>query len=318
MYGQTIRTIEYIAELSEFISQEYGIAVNSIVPANRGYYGETWKVATKNELYFAKLDYSYPHNKLYRRSFPVMEKLYRHGIVNINKIIKTVDGKLYSRFGNAVFGLFDWIDGVNAQDKTTMMEEFKILAKVYTVPTEGLELPAQDFSLSVSDMLFKHIKRINDKDIGAIFDDNGLMLNHCKERLSLFANRCGKLTLPHFITHGDAGGNIIVGGNGTFYLVDWDNPVLAPPERDAWFYMHRDWAMLAFQNSLNKNAINYTLNQNLMAFYCYYYWFHYLNNFMEGYFGGGNLNSKTVADITAYLAPDCWINNIISYADKLP
>jgi hypothetical protein len=317
VYSQTTRAIEYIAELSEFISRTYGIAANSIVPANRGYYGETWKIETKNALYFAKLDYWYPHNKFYQRSFPVMEKLYRYGIVNINKIIKTIDNKLYSRFKNAVFGLFDWIDGVNVQDKKTMMEEFKILAKVYTVPAEDLELPTQDFSLSVLDILFKHIKSIKDKDIVAIFDDNSLMLNHCRERLSLFAGRCDKLTLPHFITHGDAGGNIIIGGNGTFYLVDWDNPVLAPPERDAWFYMRRDWAIRAFQNSLNKNAVNYTLNQNVMAFYCYYYWFHYLNNYMERYFDERIPNSKITADITAYLAPGCWINNIILYADKL-
>jgi len=39
---------------------------------------------------------------------------------------------------------------------------------------------------------------------------------------------------PEFILcHSDIhAGNILIDGNGAFYIVDWDNPILAPKERD--------------------------------------------------------------------------------------
>jgi aminoglycoside phosphotransferase (APT) family kinase protein len=39
------------------------------------------------------------------------------------------------------------------------------------------------------------------------------------------------------LTHGDlAGDNIIIGVDGALHPIDWDDPVLAPTERDAWFF----------------------------------------------------------------------------------
>ena len=36
--------------------------------------------------------------------------------------------------------------------------------------------------------------------------------------------------------------------------MDWDDPVLAPPERDAWFCMDRAWAMETFAQALRGGA----------------------------------------------------------------
>ena len=40
---------------------------------------------------------------------------------------------------------------------------------------------------------------------------------------------------PTVITHGDAPGNILVTSPEEIFIIDWDDIVLAPPERDLWF-----------------------------------------------------------------------------------
>ena len=44
------------AGLSDCLQAEYGFALRDIAPAERGFYGETWKIRTHAGAYFAKLD----------------------------------------------------------------------------------------------------------------------------------------------------------------------------------------------------------------------------------------------------------------------
>lgn len=114
MYSKVERSEKYITQLLDFVQHMYGIEAVSIAPAKRGYYGETWQLATANSRYFLKLDYS-PHQSVYEKSFPVVEHLCNNGIDFISRIVKTANGSLSSRFDGAVLGLFDWIDGENIE-----------------------------------------------------------------------------------------------------------------------------------------------------------------------------------------------------------
>lgn len=44
-------------------------------------------------------------------------------------------------------------------------------------------------------------------------------------------------------------GNCIVGAD-RFTVIDWDEAMLAPPERDAWFFMHRESRTRAIEEAL--------------------------------------------------------------------
>ena len=63
----------YITELKTLIQREYGLSATSIVPAKRGYYGETWRVDTGGGRYFLKLDDSPEHQTKYRDSLAVVD-----------------------------------------------------------------------------------------------------------------------------------------------------------------------------------------------------------------------------------------------------
>ena len=324
MYSNINRTDDYIDSLVEFIKREYGISVQHISKAKRGYYGETWRIGAPDASYFVKLVYPAIHAAVYERSFPIIQHICNHGIDFISKIVKTKGGGLFSRFGGAALGVFDWIDGENIENDGTKIPEYQMLAKIYTVPADGLAIAKEDFSGGIADRFYKQLSELKDSRIRSLIDKNRLKIEHRAARLEYFANLCNnrKAELDfnssdhaqynddiYVITHGDAGGNLLKNGD-KYFLVDWDYPVLAPPERDAWFMCSRDWARDAFHNALRQNGIDYVLRRERLAYYCYYFFFFYLAAYLDGYTQG-----DTFSDIEEYI--DGWIEDSIAYADNI-
>lgn len=59
---ETVPAPDYMNELANFLLCEYNFKVQSISPAKRGFYGETWNVQTEKNTYFVKIDY-WSHHK---------------------------------------------------------------------------------------------------------------------------------------------------------------------------------------------------------------------------------------------------------------
>jgi len=315
MYSSVRRDAAYVARLADFIRREYRLAPTAIAPAKRGFYGETWKLTTASGRYFVKLDASEAHKAIYERSFPVIEHLRTHGVDFISKIVKTAGGTLSTRLDGAVLGVFDWIDGEHIESDETKWPEYQMIAKVYTVPAGTLAIRREDFSASSADcffVLWGGLKHGPESEASArtlaVFERHRALLAHRAERLALFAGLCQGDTSHFFITHGDAGGNLIQDG-GKAYLVDWDDPVLAPPERDAWVMCPHGWAMDAFHAALRRNGIHYALHSERLAYYCYHSFFFYLTEYLEGF-----TQAETAAEIEGYF--DGWVEGRLAYAES--
>ena len=309
MYGNTPRDNKYTTRLLNFLNREYGLSASKITPAKRGYYGETWRV----DDYFIKLDYSF-HKEAYCRSFPVLERIIDYGINCVSAPVKTINGALYLQFDNAVLGVFRWINGDNIQNEETKFAEYNILAQVYTVPNNNLPMPHITFDTGIADLFFHQLSQLDNKPLLQLFDEYKSDLLHRRSRLEKFARLCETQQDHFYITHGDAGGNIIKSGD-KFYLVDWDDPVIAPPERDAWFCMNLDWATQAFNNSLANHGISYTLRPERLAFFCYHMYFAYLTFYMNTYFelGAAGLSPGGLRD--GYF--ENWIKSNLTFADAM-
>jgi len=326
MYSSIKRDKEYISRLLSFIQQYYGIKAVKLAPARRGFFGETWRLDASDTTYFLKLVYAVEHKDTYRRSFPVIQHLCDHGIDFISRIVKTKDGRLFTEFDGAILGVYDWIDGRLEESDATKIPEYQMLSKVYTVPTCGVDISCEDFSCNASDRFFEHWSILENEQLLALLEKNRKKIEHRAERLRHFA-ALSKANMTDFvITHGDAGGNLIVndsdagdglivGGNDAgggltfngnrYFIVDWDLPILAPPERDAWVMCSKDWAREAFENALQQNGISHTLLTERLAYYCYYFFFYYLNAFLDA-----SAEAETVKEYF-----DGWIEDSLRYCD---
>ena len=307
MYSDIVRSDAYIHLLLDFIDREYGIEAAGIIPAKRGFYGETWRLRAESASYFLKLVYPAAHQVIYGRSFSVIQHLCGHGIDFISRIVKANDGSLFTRFDGALLGVFDWIDGENIETDETKIPEYQMLAKIYKVPAQGISISHEDFSCKTADKFFEQWNAMEVNEVFLLFEKNRAKLAHGAERLKRLAELCRSDTTGFFITHGDAGGNLIVSGD-QYFIVDWDNPIHAPPERDAWVMCCRDWARSAFQDALRQNGIMYTLRPERLAYYCYQFFFFYLTAFLDA--------SAQAGTIEEYL--DHWIGESLAYANAVP
>ena len=305
MYGNIRRGEKYISRLCDFIRVEYQIVPISLTPAKRGFYGETWKLETASKNYFVKLGYS-PRKETYKQSFAVIELLCKHGIDFISKIAPNANGELFALFDTAVLGVFEWIEGENIETDATKIPEYHMLAKVYTISPDGVDIGREGFSDRNAEKFFEQWKASGDRRILSLLEKNRAKLEHRAKRQKKFAEAC-RIDLSGFvITHGDAGGNFIVSGDRN-YIVDWDNPLLAPPERDAWRMCGREWAREAFQSALRQNGIEYRLRPERLAYYCYDFFFFYLTAFLDA--------SAQAEKIEEYI--DGWIEESFAYADNI-
>ena len=280
MHNNIHRDDKYINSLKEFIHKEYDINAITITTAKRGYYGETWKLEAVNNLYFVKLDYVPRHKKLFQNSLTIIDYLCNNGIDFISKVVKTCNGELYSIFNSAVLGVFDWIDGENVETDETKIPEYQMLCKVYPLTKQGFDIPTVEFSNATAVRFYEKWKKLNGillsmavNTVISTLDAHSEKLSYCASRLSHFALLCQKDKSDFYFTHGDAGGNFFVGKDRQ-YIVDWDEVMYAPLERDAWVMCCRDWARKLFNDTLKENNIQYELRLERLAFYCYHMFFH--------------------------------------------
>jgi hypothetical protein len=297
---------------------EYNIHAVSITPAVRGYYGETWRVDTSNNSYFIKLDYFPRHQMKYRNSLQVVAYLCNNGIDFIGNIIKSRNGELYTLFNSAVMGVFEWINAENLETDDTKIFEYQMLCKIYPLTKPGFNIPTIEFSGGMSVRFYEKWEQLKKAPASEVNSDILLMFQqHSKElarrasRLSHFASYCSGDMSDFYITHGDAGGNFLV-GEGKHYIVDWDEVMYAPLERDAWVMCYRDWARKLFADTLKQHGIDYELRPERLAFYIYHMYFLYLGEFLDDFMIHGKKE-----ELEGYFRDDYFMEERVQYADMI-
>lgn len=315
--GEAAGEPEYMDSLSRFLAEEYGFNVKKLLPAKRGFYGETWNVRAESGTYFLKLDYWEHHKESLQNSLPVIRYMTDSGIDFIPKVIGTKAGCLYSRFRQGTAVVFEHIPGELSEDYATE-ELYGLLARVYRLNTDGLEMETETFGGKKAEV-FQALQSRPElpAEVKTALAEKAPDISRYMERLMQFSTACQGRKEHFHITHGDAGGNCILNGD-RLSIVDWDGAMLAPIERDAWIYICDEAAIGKINSILLENGVGYKLEQNRLCYYCYDFFFHYLNEYLRSLLDAesGWRREEIAKGLVGYLA-DCWIYERLDAADAM-
>lgn len=276
----TDRDDEYLKDLKNFIEDNYNISVIDIQKAKRGYMAETYVVLSNEKKLFAKIVSLESHKSVYRDSFEVVDFLNKNNIDFILKNIKTKNSKLTCDFKNDVLGLFEFIEGEHSENYplSLLFEKYSL---IYQINANNLNIKKEDFKSSIVESFKLNASRVKkNKEVFNFLESKKEVIELCEKQLRKLGKKCGKNLKNFHITHGDGQGNVIVLGN-VIKIVDWDTPLLSPIERDAWVFLDNQKTLKEFNQILNKNNIKYALKKERLYYYCYLYFFYYLNQNIE-------------------------------------
>ncbi len=236
--------------LRQNLADAYGIAIETIEQLNMGAdpTASVYKATAQDQsIYFVKMKQG-THPDL---STIIIDALNRDGVKNVIPCLKTKQGNLYQITDSLTITVFPYIEGqdgfsLNLQERQwrelgkilKKIHSIQLPASIYTQISQETYSPNWPKTLQFLETLLRDLPTI-DSIAGAtqhLLKDNlptiQLLMDHAN-RLSL---KIEKNVQDYVLCHGDLhAGNIIIDQTGQIFIIDWDNPILAPKERDLMF-----------------------------------------------------------------------------------
>ncbi len=203
--------------------------------------------ASDQKTYFVKLKQGHFHDA----NIAILELLQMAGIQQLIPPIKTIEGKQIQQVGDFTLIVYPFVEGQDGFSCSLTDEQWVALGRVLRQVHE-VDVPAplktqirrEDFSPKWRDIvrsLYAHIEAISTDDEIALnlwkfFQKNESMIQQLVDRSEELSQKACSHPLKFVLCHSDIhGGNVLVNGNEALYIVDWDDPILAPKERDLMF-----------------------------------------------------------------------------------
>jgi spectinomycin phosphotransferase len=270
-------------ELQQFLRKHYPLEVRSIDPAPRQFVAETFvATAADGQRFFVK---RFPPGRLPRHaleSLPVLRALYDAGLTQINVPLVTRSSELHARDGDATVVVFNYIDAPQTFEYD-MGALGTLLARLHQqrgripipISLEPFRPPyAAEWHDSLEQAAITPTHDTVVDGLQRVLDEYGAELQDDWAAFERVAEQCRRANLHYVITHGDAPGNVLKDAHDNIFLVDWDEILLAPAERDTWFLLD-DSAFMAGYRSVIPDYIPSDLA----------YRFYLLNRYFEDWLG---------------------------------
>lgn len=265
------------------LKQSYGLTVTGLEFLPLGYDANAgvYRVEANGQEYFLKVK----HDTVYELSITLPRYLKEHGIEQVITPLPTITDGLWGTVGDFNLILYPFIRAGAADLSESQWIEFgALLKRVHTVPLSPAlaeQLPKETF--------IPHPKWfVEAKQLQEMVDTGGHD-NPIEKRLVAFwksqqdeintilgrTERLGQLlqnkSLPFALCHADIHtGNLLIDAQGNLFIVDWDQPILAPIERDLMFVTVGGFVMDPKQEALFFQGYRQTeINPLVMAYYRY-------------------------------------------------
>jgi spectinomycin phosphotransferase len=234
--------------ISDWIKLYYNIESNFIAPLAEGadMNAALYKVQANDQSYFVKLKHSHENDI----NLSILELLHRRGVQEIILPISTIHGGLIQHIEDISLIVYPFIDGVNGfNQKLTdnqwiqlgnalkQVHETKVSDNILKLIKHEIYSPKWR---KVARSLFMHNDSHSNDPLAINFlnyiNDQRLVLERLIDRAEELSLLIRDQPVDFVLCHSDIhAGNVLMKNEGAIYLVDWDEPILAPKERDLMF-----------------------------------------------------------------------------------
>jgi len=268
------------------VQDEYNVQVSSLtfLPIGADLRTAVYRiVADDGTAYFLKLRRNF--NEVIVR-VPLFLK--QHGVEEIIASYPTQSNQYWADFGNYTIILYPYIEGKNGFEAELTNKQKRMLGTAFRkihLAQVSLELREairkETFSSEWQDELKSYQLKVERETfieptaakLSAFMNAKRGEISHLIERTEQLASEIQSTPLEFVLCHTDIhGGNILIGNTGELYIVDWDDPILAPKERDLMFIgggIDEIWMtqkdIASFYEGYGQIEINYTT----LAYYRY-------------------------------------------------
>lgn len=228
----------------------YGIniAMLTLLPLGADIDASVYKAQAHDQTtYFVKLK----HTTQADTSVIILQFLQTMGIQHIIPPIKTIDGQPTQQIENCTLIVYPFIAGQNGFERNLTNKQWitfgKTLRHIHDIDVPSTiqkHIRRETYSPKWRDSvrsLYAHIDAEPTGDEVALklltFMKQHIvairrLVDRAEQLAAIIRNTSTKFVLCHSDIHA---GNVLLDTNDTIYLVDWDNPIMAPKERDLMF-----------------------------------------------------------------------------------
>lgn len=229
----------------------YGIvlATLTLLPIGADRMSSVYEALAQDQtVYFIKLKQGHHHDS----SVMILNFLQEAGIQQIIPPIKTIHGRSTHPLAGFTLIVYPFVKAENGFNRALTNEQWrqfgKTLRQVHALAVpesiqnkirreeyspkwresvralygyiEGVQPAEDEIALKLKQFMREHIEEIR------------RLVDHAEELAQQAQRQPSKFVLCHSDLHG---GNVLLQGSEAFYLIDWDDPIMAPKERDLMF-----------------------------------------------------------------------------------
>ncbi len=233
----------------ECLNVYYGIKATtlSLLPLGADMNASVYKAQAHDQSYFIKLKHGHHHDI----SIAILSLLHEEGIQQIIPPLRTFQGQLTQSIDNFTLIVYPFVESHNGFDQNLTDDQWltlgKVLKKIHEVKVPLAiqnNIRKETYSPKWRDIvrsLYSHIDTMSNGDEVAkklltFMKDHKKEIHRLVEKADFFAQEIHEKPTKFVLCHSDIhGGNVLIDAKGSIYIVDWDEPIMAPKERDLMF-----------------------------------------------------------------------------------
>lgn len=267
------------------LNTDYGIKVARLtfLPIGADIYASVYKAEAHDQSsYFIKLKRGHHHDI----SAAIIALLHDAGVQQIIPPIKTTCGQPIQHIDDFTLIVSPFIEGRDGFSRDLTDDQWVTLGKVMrqihkidVPPSIQRKIRHEDYSPKWREAvrsLYADIElkpcadEISSKFV-AFMNDHATMIHRLVDRAEQLGKQIQDQSPEFVLCHSDIhGGNVLMDGNNLIYMVDWDDPIMAPKERDLMFIgggVANVWNKPHEENFFYKGYGKTEINMTILAYY---------------------------------------------------